>query len=57
MAGRGHFVELAAVLNQAGTPYNISTVYLGDRVIVESVQITNGIIILAMRVQGPNDGM
>lgn len=55
--GTGHFVELAAMLNQAGNPYNVSTVYLGDRVIVESVQITNGIIILAMRVQGPNDGM
>jgi hypothetical protein len=55
--GTGHFVELAAVLNQAGNPYNIATVSLGDRVVVESVQITNGIIILAMRVQGPNDGM
>lgn len=55
--GTGHFVEMAAVLNQAGAPYNISTVDLGDRVIVESVQITDGVIILAMRVQGPNDGM
>jgi hypothetical protein len=55
--GTGHFVELAAMLNQTGTPYNIATVSLGDRVVVESVQITNGIIILAMRVQGPNDGM
>ena len=55
--GTGHFVELAAVLNQDGNLYNISTVYLGDRVIVESAQITNGVIILAMRVQGPNDGM
>ena len=55
--GTGHFVELAAMLNQDGNPYNISTVYLGDRVIVESVQIVDGVIILAMRVQGPNDGM
>jgi len=55
--GTGHFVELAAVLNQTGTPYNIATISLGDRVVVESVQITNGIIVLAMRVQGPNDGM
>ena len=55
--GTGHFVELAAMLNQDGNPYNISTVSLGDRVIVESVQIVDGVIILAMRVQGPNDGM
>ena len=55
--GTGHFVELAAMINQAGAPYNIPTVYLGDRVGVESVQITGGVIILAMRVQGPNDGM
>ena len=55
--GTGHFVELAAMLNQGGNPYNISTVSLGDRVGVESVQIVDGVIILAMRVQGPNDGM
>ena len=55
--GTGHFVELAAMLNQNGNTYNVSTVYLGDRVIVESVQIVDGVIILAMRVQGPNDGM
>jgi len=55
--GTGHFVELAAMLNQDGNPYNVSTVYLGDRVIVESVQIVDVVIILAMRVQGPNDGM
>jgi len=55
--GTGHFVELAAMLNQDGNPNDISTVSLGDRVIVESVQITNGVIILGMRVQGPNDGM
>ena len=55
--GTGHFVELAAMLNQGGNPYNISTVYLGDRVIVESAQIVDGVVILAMRVQGPNDSM
>jgi len=55
--GAGHFVELAAMLNQNGNPYNVSTVSLGDRVVVESVQIVDGVIILAMRVQGPNDGM
>lgn len=55
--GTGHFVEMAAMLNQNGNPYNIATVYLGDRVIVESVQVVDGVVILTMRVQGPNDGM
>ena len=55
--GSGHFIELAAVLNQNGTAYNVSTTYLGDRVIVESGKVGNGTIVLNMRVQGPNDGL
>jgi len=55
--GSGHFIELAAVLNQNGTAYNVSTLYLGDRVIVESGKVENGTIVLNMRVQGPNDGL
>lgn len=56
-SGTGHFIELAAVLNQNGSAYNISTLYLGDRVVVESGRVENGTIVLNMRVQGPNDGM
>ncbi len=55
--GTGHFIELAAVLNQNGSADNISTIYLGDRVGIESGTVENGIIILNMRVHGPNDGM
>ena len=53
--GSGHFVEMAAVLNLNGNPSNISTLYLGDRVIIESGTIQNGLITLNLRVQGPND--
>jgi hypothetical protein len=55
--GSGHFIELAAVLNQNGSAYNVSTIYLGDRVVVESGKVENGTIKLSMRVQGPNDGL
>jgi hypothetical protein len=54
--GSGHLVEMAAVLNLNGSPSNISTLYLGDRVVIESGAIQNGIITLNLRVQGPNDG-
>jgi len=53
--GTGHFIEMAAVLSQPGRVYNTSTVDLGDRVGVESAQITGGVITLGMRVHGPND--
>jgi hypothetical protein len=53
--GTGHFVEMAAVLNLNGIPVNVSTQYLGDRVIVESGTIQGGLITLTLRVQGPND--
>jgi len=55
--GSGHFIELAAVLNQNGNPYNVATISLGDRVVVESGKVENGTIVLNMRVQGPNDGL
>ena len=54
--GTGHLVEMAAVLNLNGSPSNISTLYLGDRVVIESGAIQNGLITLNLRVQGPNDG-
>ena len=55
--GSGHFIELAAMLEQNGDPYNVATVYLGDRVVVETGRVENGNIFLNMRVQGPNDGL
>lgn len=55
--GTGHFMELAAVINENGNANNVSTVSLGDRVVVEAVSVENGIIVLNMRVQGPDDGM
>lgn len=55
--GSGTFIEMAAVLNSDEGPSNVSTLYLGDRVIVESGTIQDGLITLQMRVQGPNDGM
>ena len=55
--GSGHFIELAALLNQNGSAYNVSTVYLGDRVVVEAGKVENDTIVLNMRVQGPNDGL
>jgi hypothetical protein len=55
--GTGHFVEMAAVLNLNGNASNISTLYLGDRIIIESGAIQNGSITLSLIVQGPNDGL
>ncbi len=53
--GTGHFVELAVLLNRNGAAVNVSTVSLGDRVVMESGQIADGTIILDMRVQGAHD--
>jgi hypothetical protein len=55
--GTGNFVELAAVLNQGGSPQNADTLPLGDRVVIEQASIQDGIITLNMRVHGPNDGL
>ena len=55
--GTGNFREMAAVINRGGMPDNVSTVSLGDRVVIEAAQIQAGVITLSMRVQGPNDGL
>ena len=53
--GTGHFFELALVLNKNGTPYNIATVSLGDRVVVQTGYVQDGVLVITMLVQGPND--
>lgn len=55
--GTGHFIEMAVVLDQDGKPVNAATQFLGDRVVVESGSIQDGLVTLNMRVQGPNDGL
>jgi hypothetical protein len=55
--GTGHFIEMAAVLNLNGSAHNVSTLDLGDRVVIESGSIQDGLITLNLRVHGPNDGL
>jgi hypothetical protein len=55
--GTGVFVELTAVLNRERLPFDADTVSLGDRVIMEAGHIQDGVIILDLRVHGPNDAM
>ncbi len=53
--GSGNFRELAIMENQEGSPINLTSVDLGDRVIINSITIESGIITLDMITQGPND--
>ncbi len=53
--GSGVFESVVAVLNKGGGPHPISSVQLGDRVLVKSANISLGVIHLDMIVHGPND--
>jgi len=56
--GSGLFVSLAVVLDQDGTPVNVASTILGDRVNVYALAIDeNGVITVEMVRQGPNDPM
>lgn len=55
--GSGHFIEMAAVINQDGSAHNISTISLGDRVVIESGKVEGGSIVLNMRIHASTDGM
>jgi len=53
--GSGTFISLAALLNEAGSPSNVATTYLGDRVNVTSVSIDSGEITVHLVSHAPSD--
>ena len=53
--GSGTFFDLAAVLNQDGTPNPVAYAFLGDRVIIRSLTIEAGQIGIEFVTQGPDD--
>jgi hypothetical protein len=55
--GSGSFRSLVVILNNSGNPVYLTEKSLGDRVIINSINIESGIITLDMLVQGPNDGL
>lgn len=55
--GTGTFFYLVALLNQGGVPVQAAVASVGDRQVVNSLQIAEGKITLDFLTQGPNDGM
>ena len=56
--GSGTFYYLHAVLNQGGVPQNVAYTLLGDRVVLNAVEIApDGTIAVAMKRQGDDDPM
>ena len=53
--GSGTFYDLAAVIDDNGTPAPVATTLLGDRVKIQSIAILDGEITVHMIAQGPND--
>lgn len=53
--GSGTFVELGAVLNDAGTARPVATTLLGDRVLVREVRVGERTVIVRMRARGATD--
>ena len=55
--GSGTFTYLALVLNQDGKPEPLAAVMLGDRIIVKSLSIQNGIVQITMFTRKPDEPM
>lgn len=55
--GSGTFYELAAVINDHGTPRHVASVFLGDRIIVKALSVAAGRITVEITVHGPMDPM
>lgn len=56
-SGTGAFIYLAAMVSGKSGPENSDTIYLGDRVIVESMTIQDRKVQLQMITHGPQDGL
>ena len=57
IGGSGTFYELALVVDLNGAPLNIASVFLGDRIKLNSLKLENGQVLVDMVKQGPNDAM
>jgi hypothetical protein len=55
--GSGTFESLVVMVNQAGAPHQVGEAQLGDRVHINSADISSGVVHLEMLVQGPNDAL
>jgi hypothetical protein len=55
--GSGVFYELAIMINKDGKPIYLTSKFLGDRIIINSLVIESGIITLDMTVHGPGDAL
>jgi len=55
--GSGGFVDLVVMDKQAGELLHLATAHLGDRVIINSLTVADGVIVVDMLTQGPEDGL
>jgi hypothetical protein len=55
--GSGTFYYMVVMLNQDGAPVQAASAWIGDRQVVNTLEITDGKIILDFLTQGTNDGM
>ena len=53
--GNGVFYELAAMINENGSPYHLTSEYLGDRIRVNSIAVKESVIILDMIIHDLGD--
>ena len=55
--GSGTFSYLALVINDKGTAKSVSSIFLGDRIIVESLAIKPGSVVVTMLTRKPEEPM
>lgn len=55
--GTGSFYDLALVADSTGTPVNLATVGLGDRVVVKAIRLDGDSVTVSLLTQGPKDPM
>ena len=55
--GTGSFYDLAIMADSSGTPVNVASVGLGDRVIIKTMRLYGDSVAVTLVTQGPKDPM
>lgn len=55
--GTGSFYDLALMADSSGTPVNVASVGLGDRVVIKAMRLNRDSVAVTLVTQGPKDPM
>ncbi|HEX3034549.1 MAG TPA: hypothetical protein VHT73_05350 [Thermodesulfobacteriota bacterium] len=57
LGGSGFFYQLAIMINRDERPFNVANKNIGDRIIINSIDIRSGVVVIDMVTHSPGDAL